>query len=181
MERDRKAGLRPFLVVGTAGTVDIGAIDGLGRAGKALQREKLWFHVDAAYGAIAALAVRLRPLLTGIERANSVAFDFHKWAQVPYDAGCILVRDPARQLETFSAEAVYLRREQRGLAGGGVWPCDLGPDLSRGFRALKVWMTLAVYGADKIGAVAEQPAISRRHSPIGSIASPRCSASPRLP
>ena len=102
---------------------------------------------------MAALAPKLRPLLAGIERAGSVAFDFHKWAQVPYDAGCILVRDQAAQLETFGAEAAYLRREQRGLAGGGVWPCDLGPDLSRGFRALKVWMTLSVYGADRIGAV----------------------------
>ncbi len=75
---------------------------------------------------------------------------------MPYDAGCILVRDAACQLETFGAEAAYLRREVRGLAGGGVWPCDLGPDLSRGFRALKVWMTLSVYGADRIGAIAQQ-------------------------
>jgi glutamate/tyrosine decarboxylase-like PLP-dependent enzyme len=73
---------------------------------------------------------------------------------VPYDAGCIVVRDASRQIETFSSEAAYLRREQRGLAGGGVWPCDLGPDLSRGFRALKVWMTLSVYGADRIGRIA---------------------------
>jgi aromatic-L-amino-acid/L-tryptophan decarboxylase len=109
-----------------------------------------------AFGAIAALAPKLRPLLAGIERADSVAFDFHKWAQVPYDAGCILVRDASRQLDTFGAEAAYLKREARGLAGGGVWPCDLGPDLSRGFRALKVWMTLSVYGADRIGAIAQQ-------------------------
>jgi glutamate/tyrosine decarboxylase-like PLP-dependent enzyme len=67
-----------------------------------------------------------------------------------------VVRDASRQLDTFGAEAAYLRREQRGLAGGGVWPCDLGPDLSRGFRALKVWMTLSVYGADQIGAIAQQ-------------------------
>jgi glutamate/tyrosine decarboxylase-like PLP-dependent enzyme len=74
---------------------------------------------------------------------------------VPYDAGCIVVRDGSRQIETFGADAAYLRREERGLAGGGVWPCDLGPDLSRGFRALKVWMTLSVYGADRIGAVVQ--------------------------
>ena len=75
---------------------------------------------------------------------------------MPYDAGCIVVRDASRQLDTFGAEAAYLRREERGLAGGGIWPCDLGPDLSRGFRALKVWMTLSVYGADRIGAIAQQ-------------------------
>ena len=111
-------------------------------------REHLWFHVDGAFGRPRCWRRSLRPLLAGIERADSVAFDFHKWAQVPYDAGCIVVRDAAAQVAAFGAEAAYLRREQRGLAGGGVWPCDLGPDLSRGFRALKVWMTLRVYGAD---------------------------------
>lgn len=154
--RDRALGMRPFLVVGTAGSVDIGAVDDLAAIADFAACEKLWFHVDGAFGAIAALAPKLRPLLSGIERADSVAFDFHKWAQVPYDAGCIVVRDASRHLETFGAEAAYLRREDRGLAGGGVWPCDLGPDLSRGFRALKVWMTLSVYGADRIGAIAQQ-------------------------
>jgi aromatic-L-amino-acid/L-tryptophan decarboxylase len=153
---DRADGARPFLVVGTAGTVDTGAIDDLDAIAAFAAAQGVWFHVDGAFGAIAALAPRLRPLLAGIERADSVAFDFHKWAQVPYDAGCIVVRDASRHLETFGAEAAYLRREARGLAGGGVWPCDLGPDLSRGFRALKVWMTLSVYGADRIGAVAQQ-------------------------
>jgi aromatic-L-amino-acid decarboxylase len=153
---DREDGARPFLVVGTAGTVDIGAIDDLDAIADVASEQRLWFHVDGAFGAIAALAPKLRPLLAGIERADSVAFDFHKWAQVPYDAGCIIVRDAAHQLETFGAEAAYLRREERGLAGGGIWPCDLGPDLSRGFRALKVWMTLSVYGADRIGAIAQQ-------------------------
>ena len=153
---DRANGDRPFLVVGTAGTVDIGAIDELEAIADFASDQSLWFHVDAAFGAIAALAPKLRPLLAGIERADSVAFDFHKWAQVPYDAGCILVRDPSRHLDAFGAEAAYLRREERGLAAGGVWPCDLGPDLSRGFRALKVWMTLSVYGADRIGAIAQQ-------------------------
>ena len=153
---DRAAGARPFLVVGTAGTVDTGAIDDLDGIADFAAAEGLWFHIDGAFGAIAALSPKLRPLLAGIERADSVAFDFHKWAQVPYDAGCIVVRDGSRQLDAFGAEAAYLRREQRGLAGGGVWPCDLGPDLSRGFRALKVWMTLSVYGADRIGAIAEQ-------------------------
>jgi aromatic-L-amino-acid decarboxylase len=153
---DRADGACPFLVVGTAGTVNTGAVDDLAALADFARDEGLWFHVDAAFGAIALLAPKLRPLLAGIERADSVAFDFHKWAQVPYDAGCIVVRDASRHLETFGAEAAYLRREERGLAGGGVWPCDLGPDLSRGFRALKVWMTLSVYGADRIGAVAQQ-------------------------
>lgn len=154
--RDRSSGLRPFLIAGTAGTVDIGAVDDLAALADVAERESLWFHVDGAFGATARLAPRIAPLLDGIERADSVAFDFHKWAQVPYDAGCIVVRDGARQQDAFGAGAAYLRREQRGLASGGVWPCDLGPDLSRGFRALKVWMTLSVYGADALGAVIQQ-------------------------
>jgi glutamate/tyrosine decarboxylase-like PLP-dependent enzyme len=154
--QDRARGLLPFLIAGTAGTVDTGAVDDLAALADVAAKEALWFHVDGAFGATAMLAPALRPLLAGIERADSVAFDFHKWAQVPYDAGCIVVRDAARQVETFGAEAAYLRREQRGLAGGGIWPCDLGPDLSRGFRALKVWMTLSTYGADALGAVVQR-------------------------
>jgi aromatic-L-amino-acid decarboxylase len=153
---DRAAGFTPFLVVGTAGSVDTGAIDDLAGLAEFCRAEDLWFHVDAAFGALALLAPGLRPMLRGIEQADSAAFDFHKWAQVPYDAGCVVVRDAAQHLAAFASDAVYLRREQRGLAGGGVWPCDLGLDLSRGFRALKVWMTLLTYGTDRLGAAVQQ-------------------------
>jgi glutamate/tyrosine decarboxylase-like PLP-dependent enzyme len=150
---DRNAGLKPFLVVGSAGTVDIGAIDDL-RALSALCREQgLWFHVDGAYGALGILSPVLAPRLAGLENADSIALDFHKWGQVPYDAGFLLVRDGRQHRETFSAPAAYLRRETRGLAAGSPWPCDLGPDLSRGFRALKTWFTLKTYGTDKLGAM----------------------------
>ncbi|HJS87387.1 MAG TPA: pyridoxal-dependent decarboxylase [Acetobacteraceae bacterium] len=149
---DREAGLRPFLVVGTAGSVNIGAIDDLPGLAALCRREGLWFHIDGAFGALAALSPTLRPLLWGIERADSIAFDFHKWGQVPYDAGCILVRERAHAEQAFAAPAAYLRREARGLAGGAPWPCDLGPDLSRGFRALKIWFTVKTWGADAIGA-----------------------------
>lgn len=150
---DRAAGCTPFFVAGTAGTVDMGAIDDLTALADLCQREKLWFHVDGAYGALAMLAPDLAPRLRGIERADSLAFDFHKWGQVPYDAGFILVRDGALQQQAFTSPAVYLQREGRGLAGGSPWPCDFGPDLSRGFRALKTWLTLKVYGTAAIGAV----------------------------
>jgi aromatic-L-amino-acid/L-tryptophan decarboxylase len=150
---DRRAGLRPFLVVGSAGTVDIGAIDDL-RALSALCREEgLWLHVDGAYGALGILSPVLAPQLAGIENADSIAFDFHKWGQVPYDAGFLIVRDGERHRQTFAAPAAYLRRETRGLAAGSAWPCDLGPDLSRGFRALKTWFTLKTYGTEKLGAI----------------------------
>jgi glutamate/tyrosine decarboxylase-like PLP-dependent enzyme len=150
---DRAQGLRPFYLVATAGSVDTGSIDPLPALAELAARERLWFHIDGAYGALAMLAPELRPLLAGIERADSLAFDFHKWGQVPYDAGFLLVRDSALHLEAFAAPAAYLRREARGLAGDSPWPCDLGPDLSRGFRALKVWFTFQVFGADRLGAV----------------------------
>jgi glutamate/tyrosine decarboxylase-like PLP-dependent enzyme len=152
IEADRRAGLTPFLVVGTAGTVDTGAIDDLHALAGICQRERLWFHVDGACGALAILAPELAPRLKGIERADSLAFDFHKWGQVPYDAGFALVRDAELHRKSFAAAAPYLSREPRGLAAGSPWPCDYGPDLSRGFRALKTWFTLKVYGADALGA-----------------------------
>ncbi len=154
--RDTAAGFKPFLIVGTAGTVDIGAIDDLNLIAHMARHAGAWFHVDGAFGAMAALSPHLRPLLAGIERADSVAFDFHKWMQVPYDAGCVLVRDPDRHLATFAQDAAYLKRTARGLAGGDPWPCDLGPELSRGFRALKVWMTWKVFGTERLGAMVEQ-------------------------
>jgi glutamate/tyrosine decarboxylase-like PLP-dependent enzyme len=150
---DRANGLEPFLLIGTAGTVDVGAIDDLTALAEIATAERLHFHVDGAFGALAILSPELAPLLSGIERADSLAFDWHKWGQVPYDSGFLLVRDGALQRQTFAAEAAYLRRAERGLAGGDWWPCDYGPDLSRGFRALKTWFTLKAYGADAIGRV----------------------------
>jgi aromatic-L-amino-acid decarboxylase len=154
--RDREAGQQPFLVAGSAGTVDIGAIDDLQALSVLCREEKLWFHVDGAYGALGVLSPTLAPRLAGLESADSIALDFHKWGQVPYDAGFLIVRDGERHREAFAAPAAYLRRETRGLAAGSPWPCDLGPDLSRGFRALKTWFTLKTYGTEKLGAMIER-------------------------
>ena len=152
---DKAAGHRPFLIVGTAGTVDVGAFDDLNAIADLAAEENCWFHVDGAFGALAALSPALKPLTGGIGRADSVAFDFHKWAQVTYDAGCVLVRDREIELATFAQATNYLAAAQRGLAGGFPWPCDLGPDLSRGFRALKVWMTISAYGSDALGGIVD--------------------------
>ena len=149
---DRSEGFTPFLVVGTAGTVDTGAIDDLDALAALARAEGLWFHVDGACGALAMLSPNLAPRLAGIERADSLAFDFHKWGQVPYDAGFVLVRDGVLHRQTFATSEPYLRREAQGLAAGSPWPCDFGPDLSRGFRALKTWFTFKVYGAEALGA-----------------------------
>ncbi|WP_035625231.1 aspartate aminotransferase family protein [Herminiimonas sp. CN] len=148
---DREQGFTPFFIAGSAGTVNHGAIDDLNALADIAVREGLWFHIDGAYGALAMLSAELAPRLQGIERADSIAFDFHKWMQVPYDAGFFLVRDGTRHHDAFASPAAYLRREARGLAAGSPWPCDFGPDLSRGFRALKTWFTIKVYGADKLG------------------------------
>ncbi|MFZ4704122.1 MAG: pyridoxal phosphate-dependent decarboxylase family protein, partial [Candidatus Methylumidiphilus sp.] len=152
IKADQCAGLVPFLLVGTAGSVDVGVIDELDALADVAANAGLWFHVDGAYGALAMLAPELAPRLAGIERADSIAFDFHKWGHVPYDAGCLLVRDGRLHYDTFASPSAYLRREVRGLAAGSPWPCDFGPDLSRGFRALKVWFTLKTYGKAKLGA-----------------------------
>jgi aromatic-L-amino-acid decarboxylase len=153
IRNDRREGLTPFLVVGSAGTVNTGAIDDLSALADLCQREKLWFHVDGAYGALAMFAPDIAPRLKGIERADSLAFDFHKWGQVPYDAGFILVRDGELHRRSFASSEAYLKRENRGMASGSPWPCDFGPDLSRGFHALKTWFTLKVHGTKAMGNV----------------------------
>ncbi|OYV33489.1 MAG: hypothetical protein B7Z80_23905 [Rhodospirillales bacterium 20-64-7] len=153
--RDVAAGATPFLIVGTAGAVDTGAIDDFTELHRIAAAHGAWLHADAAFGALAALSPTHAPKLRGIEHADSVAFDFHKWAQVTYDAGCLLVRDPAIQYATFAQKTGYLAGASRGLAGGAPWPCDLGPDLSRGFRALKIWMTLSAYGTGQLGGVVD--------------------------
>jgi glutamate/tyrosine decarboxylase-like PLP-dependent enzyme len=171
--RDRETGLKPFLVVGSAGTVDIGAIDDLQALSKLCQEEKLWFHVDGAYGALGVLSPALAPRLKGMENADSIALDFHKWGQVPYDAGFLIVRDGEQHRAAFAAPAAYLQRETRGLAAGSPWPCDLGPDLSRGFRALKTWFTLKTFGTEKLGAMIERTCALARYLEARVLEEPR--------
>jgi aromatic-L-amino-acid decarboxylase len=151
IESDRGAGYSPFLLVGTAGTVDTGAIDDLDGLADIAHEERMWLHIDGAFGALGILAPEIAPRLAGIQAADSLAFDFHKWGQVPYDAGFVLVRDGELHRKAFASPAAYLEREARGLAAGSTWPCDLGPDQSRGFRALKTWFTLKVYGLQALG------------------------------
>jgi glutamate/tyrosine decarboxylase-like PLP-dependent enzyme len=171
--RDRANGLDPFLVVASAGTVDIGAIDDLQAIADLCREQELWFHVDGAFGALAILSPELAPRLAGIEGADSIALDFHKWGQVPYDAGFLLVREGERHRDAFAAPAAYLRRETRGLAAGSHWPCDYGPDLSRGFRALKTWFTLKTFGTDRLGAVITRCCALATHLESRILAEPR--------
>ena len=152
---DRAAGMLPFLLVGNAGAVDTGAIDPLDDLATLAQRENLWFHVDGAFGATAMLAPSLAPRLAGIERADSVAFDFHKWLHAQYDAGCVIVRDGELHRATFASTPSYLTRMPKGLASGQPWFTDFTIDLSRGFRALKVWFIIKEHGSRALGETIE--------------------------
>jgi glutamate/tyrosine decarboxylase-like PLP-dependent enzyme len=145
---DRANGGTPICVIGTAGTVATGAIDDLDGIADICASEKLWFHCDGAFGAMAGLSDELRPLVKGMDRADSLAFDLHKWLSVNYDAGCVLVRSRDAHLRSFTIPASYLSNLKGGVATGTTLFGDLGIDLSRGFRALKAWMSIKTYGFD---------------------------------
>ena len=153
---DRAAGARPICVIGTAGTVNSAAIDDLPAIADLCAREGLWFHVDGAFGALAALSPELRPLVAGIERADSLAFDLHKWGYLPYEIACVLVRDRALHESTFSLTPSYLRDEGRGVIAGGLPFADRGIELTRNFKALKAWLSFKAHGVDAIGRVIAQ-------------------------
>ncbi len=151
--KDKAAGLTPFLIVGTAGAVNMGAIDDLEQVADVAAQNDMWFHVDGAFGATANIGKHAKSRLTGLSRADSLAFDFHKWLQVNYDAGCVLIRDETAHKQSFSDRPEYLRGAERGLAGGAFWAVDYGPELSRGFRALKVWAHLKEHGINALADV----------------------------
>lgn len=156
VKADRADGKQPIMVVGNAGTVNTGAIDDLQALADFCQKEALWFHVDAAIGGVAACSDNLRPLFAGMERADSVAIDLHKWMYMPYEIGCALVRDPQLHRNAFAETPEYLAHAERGLAGGDLWFSDLGVQLSRGFRALKAWMMIKEQGMHKYGRMMDQ-------------------------
>ncbi len=150
IEKDLRDGNRPFCVVGSPATVNTGAIDDLNAISDICQEHDLWFHVDGAFGAVAAMSDKLKPRFNGLERADSIAFDFHKWMHVQYDAGCVLIRREDLHREAFTLRREYLTAAPRGLAAGNPWFCEYGPELSRGFRALKVWFHLKEHGLQRI-------------------------------
>jgi len=150
IDADRREGLRPFCVVGSAGTVNTGVVDPLNEIADVAAEFDLWFHVDGAYGAPGSLDERKKHLFAGLERADSVSLDPHKWLYVPVDAGCLLFRDDDAARAAFSTEdADYIKThgytDEEAFA---FW--DYGVELSRRFRALKVWMTLQYYGSRRI-------------------------------
>src|SRR5207253_4955752 len=142
IETDVAAGDLPFLVIGTAGSVSTGAVDPLREIGAICKEHGAWFHVDGAYGGFAAAVPEAPDDLRGLGRADSVAVDPHKWLYAPLEAGCALVRNPDRLRDAFAYHPPYYHFEERATNY-----VDYGPQNSRGFRALKVWLALRQVGA----------------------------------
>ncbi len=161
LEEDIQAGFLPFCVVGTAGTVNTGAIDPMDELLEISRAYQLWFHVDGAYGALAKLDPIYASALRAIEEADSLAFDLHKWLYVPYEVGCTLIRDAKKHRDSFAITPNYLLQEKRGLSGGLDSINNYGFELSRGFKALKVWMSIKEQGRAKYAAMIAQ---NNRHA-----------------
>lgn len=174
LAHDRAHGMRPFCIVGNAGTVNTGAIDPLDTLADVCERERLWFHVDGAFGALGMLAPSLRPDLKGLERAHSVIFDLHKWLYAPYEAACVLVRSREAHRAAFSVIPPYLEQLEGGTARAPLRFSEYGVQLSRGFRALKVWMALKADGFEKYARLIEQNVAQAKHLAA------RVSATPEL-
>jgi glutamate/tyrosine decarboxylase-like PLP-dependent enzyme len=159
---DRARGLQPAAVIASAGTVNTGAIDDLQAVGALCRREGLWFHVDGCIGALLRIAPTHAHLVAGIDQADSVALDPHKWLHVPFEAGCALVRDARLHYATFALHPEYLEEHARGVAGA-EYLFDYGIELSRGFKALKVWMSLKEQGVQKFGRLIDQNIAQAAH------------------
>ena len=170
---DRAAGRRPICVIGNAGTVNTGATDDLRALAALCREERLWFHVDGAFGAFAALAPSLRSTVAGMEQADSIAVDLHKWGYLPFEVGLAMVRHPEVHRGAFATPSRYLDATPRGIVAGGFPFADLGVQLTRGFRALKVWMSLKAHGADAWGRMVEQNVAQARHLRDRILAEPR--------
>jgi aromatic-L-amino-acid/L-tryptophan decarboxylase len=156
IEQDRADGHRPAVMIANCGTVNTGAIDALEAIAQLCRKYDLWFHVDGAFGALLRLTREYAHLVRGIEQADSLAFDLHKWVYLPFEIGCILVRDPKLHTATFATQASYLEEAEGGIMAGGLPFADRGVELTRGFRALKLWMSLQVHGVETIAALIAQ-------------------------
>lgn len=156
IESDRRLGHRPFCVIANAGTVNTGAIDDLEALAAICRDEDLWFHVDGAFGALARLSPKLAPLVAGVELADSVAFDLHKWMYLPFEIACTIVRDAVAHRDAFAQAPSYLAETSRGVIAGGLPFADRGLELTRGFKALKVWMSLKTHGTRAFARLIEQ-------------------------
>lgn len=159
---DRAAGCQPACLIATAGTVNTGAIDDLEALANLAAEETLWLHVDGCIGALLAIAPANAYRVSGIERADSVALDPHKWLHAPFEVGCVLIRDASAHRGTFAVTHEYLESTPRGLASA-AWLHEYGLQTTRGFRALKVWMAIQEHGIEKFGRLIDQNIAQARY------------------
>jgi glutamate/tyrosine decarboxylase-like PLP-dependent enzyme len=163
IDSDLAAGHQPIAVIANCGTVNTGAVDDLPAIASLCAERRLWFHVDGAFGALLKLSPVYSHLVEGVERADSLAFDLHKWMYLPFEIGCLLVRDPQAHVDAFATHASYLQESERGITAGGFIFADRGVELTRGFKALKLWMSLKTHGVDAYAALIEQNMLQARH------------------
>jgi aromatic-L-amino-acid decarboxylase len=156
IQDDKANGFIPFCIIGNAGTVNTGAIDPLDELLQIARAEKIWFHIDGAFGALAKLVPAYQNKLKALEEADSVAFDLHKWMYMQYEVGCVLFKDTAGHRAAFANAVNYLTAHERGLAAGPETVSNYGMELSRGFKALKVWVSLKEHGLEKFAAMIAQ-------------------------
>jgi aromatic-L-amino-acid decarboxylase len=156
IREDKAKAMIPFAIIATAGTVNTGAIDDLQAVANLARETDLWLHVDGAFGALARLSDRLRPLVAGLEYADSLAFDLHKWGYLPFECACLLVRDAARHRATFANTGDYMAPATRGVIAGGLPFAERGLELTRDFKALKVWLSLKSDGVRSWARLIEQ-------------------------
>ncbi len=162
LDADMADGMTPFAIVGHCGSINVGAIDNLDALADVAARRTLWFHVDGACGALGAMLPELRPAMQGMARADSVSFDAHKWLGVPYEAACLLVRDAGALHRTYTMEATYLLPSLANEYAGLNF-FEYGPQLSRTWRALKIWMSLRYYGAEGYREIFRRTIACARH------------------
>ena len=162
LDEDAAAGLTPFCIVGHGGSINVGALDDFDALADVAARRNLWFHVDGACGALGAILPELSSHYRGMQRADSISFDAHKWLGTPYEAACLLVRDADVLKQAFVTQATYLLSSMQSEYTGLNY-FDYGPQLSRGWRALKVWMSLRQYGVEGYRAIFRRTIACARH------------------
>ena len=154
---DKSNGLVPICIIANIGTVNTAAVDDIITLSSIAKQENMWLHADGAFGSVAKISEKYKHVVKGIELADSLAFDFHKWFYIPYEAGCVLVKNSDIHYNTFTYTPTYLTHNKRGVgAGPDRWFSDYGVELSRGFKALKIWMSFKEHGIEKYGRLVTQ-------------------------
>jgi len=156
ISKDKQNGYKPICIIGNLGTVNTGAVDDLTTLADIAKKHDMWFHIDGAFGALTKITPESYHLADGMELADSIAIDFHKWFHTNYAVGCVLVKSPKDHYNSFALVPEYLAHGTRGVGGPEIWYSDYGFELSGEFKTLKIWMTLKEHGIEKFGQLIEQ-------------------------